>query len=391
MSSTRQPPMGTPQLATHAGLTPQMSIVDANGRPTMFFFRWLLTIGGAALTSDDSSILESFDPGADAALAESAIADALDAAGLAAGFEDSGAARAELLARLDELALAGALRSGGWPGAGPSADQRALEALSGEALSGAPYDPAGDSDQRALEALMMADAPAAVATPIAFLADTLANWTLANYNPASYAKGQQFVVTDWQVTYAVEAGVWRYIAGVAIAPAASRPAIAFNGAVLGAADAGLRFIASDTGVYEYWNGAAWIVIAGGAAAVTTPFTPELVFGFGGSGAGITYSLQTGFSTVVDRLVTVNVSIVLTSKGATTGTAYIYGLPVIPGINSAGAIVYAGMTGISSPVVQAPQGYPLLSLCNGSATDIVGMTDANFTNASNLQICVSYIA
>ena len=62
--------MGTPQLSTHAGLTPQMSIVDANGRPTMFFFRWLLTIGGAALTADDLSILESFDPGADAALAE---------------------------------------------------------------------------------------------------------------------------------------------------------------------------------------------------------------------------------------------------------------------------------------------------------------------------------
>ena len=151
MSSTRQPPMGTPQLSTHAGLTPQMSIVDANGRPTMFFFRWLLTIGGAALTSDDLSILESFDPGADATLAESAIADALDAAGTAAGFEDSGAARADLIGRLEDASLAGALRGEGWP-PGPSADQRALEALAaGPAAAETTPD-----EQRFLEALMAA-------------------------------------------------------------------------------------------------------------------------------------------------------------------------------------------------------------------------------------------
>ena len=221
--------MGTPQLSTHAGLTPQMSIVDASGRPTMFFFRWLLTIGGAALTASDLDILESFDPGADAALAEGAIADALDragiaadsalpesaiadaleAAGIAAGFEDSGAARADLIARIEELAIAGALRSvGGFTGP--------------------------DADQRALEALMMADAPATPATPIAFLADTLANWTLANYNPANYANGQPFLVTSWDVTYTDLTGVWTYTSGVYIAPAASRPATAFNGAALGA-------------------------------------------------------------------------------------------------------------------------------------------------------------
>ena len=260
MSSTRQPPMGTPQLATHAGLTPQMSIVDANGRPTMFFFRWLLTIGSSALTADDSSILESFDPGADAAIADSAIADALDAAGTAAGFDDSGAARGELLARLEELALAGALRSGA-AGAGPTADQRALEALAGASA----VDEAVTSDQRALEAFLMADAPAAQVTPITFLADTLANWTLANYNPANYAAGQQFLVTTWQVIYAVEAGLWTYTSGTYIAPAASRPLTAFNGAALGALDIGLQFLASDTHVLQYWNGSAWVAIASPAA------------------------------------------------------------------------------------------------------------------------------
>ena len=256
MSTGRQPPMGTPALATHAGLTPQMSIVDANGRPTMFFFRWLLTIGGAALTSADNSILESFDPGADAALTESALADTLDAAQLAAltesaisdtletahiaaGFDDGNAARADSTARIDDLALLYALRSGG-RGTGPR------------------------SDQRALEAFLMADAPQTPATPVTFLADTLANWTLANYNPANYANGQQFIVTTWQVTYAVEAGLWRYVAGVFVAPAASRPTTAFNGAALGAADAGLRFLASDTGVSQYWNGSAWVPIGGSA-------------------------------------------------------------------------------------------------------------------------------
>ena len=288
MGSGRQPPMGTPQLSTHAGLTPQMSIVDANGRPTMFFFRWLLTIGGAALTASDLDILESFDPGADAALTEGAIADAIDAAGVAAGFEDSVAARADLLARIESLALAGA-----------SSDPALAEAITGT--------------QRFLEALIAAPAPAVA--PDAALADTLANWTLANYNPANYATGRQFLVTTWNVTYAVAAGLWIYSSGTYIAPAAARPATGFNGAPLSAADAGLWFLASDTGALSYWNGAAWLSI-GASVNTVTPFTP--VVQIGGSSAGIT-TTGTGTSIRIGTG-TGSVVIVATITATATGTA-----------------------------------------------------------------------
>ena len=285
MSSTRQPPIGTPALATHAGLTPQMSIVDQNGRPTMFFFRWLLTIGGAALTSADISILESFDPGGDAALAESAIADALDAAGTAAGF-DGGAARAALLDRIDELALAGAMRFGG-RSSGPSSEQRAFEAL---LMGDAPVTPVtpvtrdvfanlptglneGDTGRlfyatdRKLTYIWTGTAWQIVVNYEPVIADTLANWTAANYSPANYAPGQQFLITSWHVTYTALAGVWTYSSGVFVALAAARPATAFNGAALGAADKGLRFLASDTLLTSYWNGAAWAAYPSGAPPI----------------------------------------------------------------------------------------------------------------------------
>lgn len=41
--SARSAPQGTPDVTTNPGLTPQQAIVEADGRPTMFFFRWLLS------------------------------------------------------------------------------------------------------------------------------------------------------------------------------------------------------------------------------------------------------------------------------------------------------------------------------------------------------------
>jgi hypothetical protein len=47
-----QIPRGTPGVATNAGLTPQMPLVNADGTPTVFFFRYLLTTRPAAQTRD---------------------------------------------------------------------------------------------------------------------------------------------------------------------------------------------------------------------------------------------------------------------------------------------------------------------------------------------------
>jgi hypothetical protein len=388
MSSGRQPPMGTPQLSTHAGLTPQMAIVDANGRPTMFFFRWLLTIGGAALTSDDLSILESFDPGADAALAESAIADAFDRAQLAAGF-DVGAARADLLARLEDLAIAGAMRARGL-GSGPSADQRVLEAL------------------------LIADAPLTPATPIAVLADTLANWTLAKYNPANYAAGQPFLVTTWQVTYAVEGGLWTYVSGTYIAPAASRPATAFNGAALGVLDIGLQFLASDTGAFQYWSGSAWVPIGATAAPIgpaggdlagnypnptikaTVAFTPAILIG--GSAAGITFSSTatstrtgTGAGSPVTVAITVNVS---AWPASPVGTVTITGVPVLPIGRITGTFVaQSGFTGMTAgtPVVLTINAGGVITLNTPGAAGVTPLSPTVFTSAAIFTILLSYLS
>jgi hypothetical protein len=49
---------------TQAGLTPQTAIVNADGTPTVFFFRWLMASRAAMLSSSDLQILESFDAGA---------------------------------------------------------------------------------------------------------------------------------------------------------------------------------------------------------------------------------------------------------------------------------------------------------------------------------------
>jgi hypothetical protein len=79
---------GTPSVAASQGLTPQISIVNSDGTPTMFFFRWLMTIGGktvsTALAASDLESLEPYDAGADAALAAGAL-DRVRAAGEIAG------------------------------------------------------------------------------------------------------------------------------------------------------------------------------------------------------------------------------------------------------------------------------------------------------------------
>jgi hypothetical protein len=130
MGSGRQAPVGTPNLGTEAGLTPQMAIVDAAGRPTLFFFRWLLTIGGGAVALQDLLLLEGFDAGEDLLAATAAAGQLADSETLAA-LADAGAAAAyETEASIADTALAASLSTGP-NGATADADQRALEVLMG--------------------------------------------------------------------------------------------------------------------------------------------------------------------------------------------------------------------------------------------------------------------
>src|SRR5262245_45536848 len=66
----------------------------------------------------------------------------------------------------------------------------------------------------------------------------------------------------------------------------------------------------------------------GKAALQTyvegTFTPALTFG--GASVGITYATQSGFYTRIGRLVHIEIAIMLTSVGSSTGNAVITGLP-----------------------------------------------------------------
>ena len=217
------------------------------------------------------------------------------------------------------------------------------------------------------------------------VAATLADWTNANYAPGNYYPGQQFFNATWLVTYISGAGVWLYASGTYVAPAASRPVTGFNGAALGPNDTGLQFLASDTGAFQIWNGAAWAPVSGTSES-TTPFAPVLAFG--GSSAGIAYGLQAGTSSVVGNLVTVVVNVNLTNKGTATGAATI-NIPLAAGITATGVGVYASMVGVTSMLGQVAAGNAHISLLNTTATTVTPLTDANFNNGSVLQMSLTY--
>jgi len=96
------------------------------------------------------------------------------------------------------------------------------------------------------------------------LLDTYANWTATNYPPEVYNVGTPFVISTWNVVYCVRlvGGVptWVYETGIYIAAFASRPTTGYNGAALGTNDTGLTFLGTDTLLYYYWSGAAWVPV-----------------------------------------------------------------------------------------------------------------------------------
>lgn len=165
------------------GLTPQQAIVNKDGTPTTFFFRWLLSSKAAQLVAGDLELLETFTDGAlDAALTE-ALAAAGEAA-LAASVTEGGAA-----------AIAGELRQG----------FRELEA-------GAPFiAPPGrlgvedlDGDRYTLEPLIWLPAPVETPTPARGLLASIP--TGLNQGDA----GRTYYATDFQHKYRWTGAAWAY-------------------------------------------------------------------------------------------------------------------------------------------------------------------------------------
>ena len=119
------------------------------------------------------------------------------------------------------------------------------------------------------------------------------------------------------------------------------------------------------------------------------WTPGLGFG-GASGALGTF---TGTFIRIDKLVLVEFHISLTSRGPRTGYAEVFGLPfpVVANTFHNGVVTpNAGMTGLTSTILSfAVGGQATLFLYQLSASGSVNVTEANFTNTSDIYGSIAY--
>ncbi len=119
------------------------------------------------------------------------------------------------------------------------------------------------------------------------------------------------------------------------------------------------------------------------------WTPSVTFD--GGSTGITYSNRFGFYTKIGRQVFVQCTVSLSSKGSSTGTAQIEGLPFAcnPTSNGGGSIVgYFQMASIAIPIAVINPTSTFIILRNGNATTDPLMTQANF-NPGLLVIVAQY--
>lgn len=118
--------------------------------------------------------------------------------------------------------------------------------------------------------------------------------------------------------------------------------------------------------------------------------------FGGGTTGITYSAQNGRYSKIGKLVIANGSIILTSKGTSTGNASITGLPFVADTTLVAnyiAILSGALTLTLYPafalVVSAAQTATLFQ-SNAAATPL-NITDVNFAATTSLFFTFTYIA
>ncbi len=194
--------------------------------------------------------------------------------------------------------------------------------------------------------------------------------------------------TDRNALYTSINNVWTYMAGIMVAAAASRPAD------LGTNDTNFFFLSSDTFIFSYWDGAAWVdVPSGGAAQTTGTWTASLTFG--GASTGITYTGQTMNYVKTGSTVTSTVDLTLTNKGSSTGVAEITGLPFGVGASeiTLGCFQYAAnMSGLTSTPVALPEvGTSKISMFQFGATGSSQLDNTNFTNTSRIILSIVYQA
>ena len=136
----------------------------------------------------------------------------------------------------------------------------------------------------------------------------------------------------------------------------------------------------------------------GPATSNGTWTPSLFFGSPAAQVGMTFTAATGQWTKIGNRVFAQSIITLSSKGTSTGNAFL-SLP-FPNVNTQGEggifLYFTAMSGISNQIVgrysstiAAPTLYFALAFGNTLNTGITDLNDGNFTNTSSFIFNMDY--
>lgn len=119
------------------------------------------------------------------------------------------------------------------------------------------------------------------------------------------------------------------------------------------------------------------------------FTPTLRFG--GASVGMTFTTQAGRYTKIGRLVTIQIELILSAKGSSTGNATIGALPFTIGAVPQGS---APFLAVAMNTVAMPAAYPAassvqLELYDFTGSTIAALTEADFNATSAIYLTLSY--
>lgn len=124
------------------------------------------------------------------------------------------------------------------------------------------------------------------------------------------------------------------------------------------------------------------------------FTPTILFG--GASTGITYATQVGSYTKIGNRFMFSLHIVLSSKGTATGSVAIAGLPYTYSATPANNFAVLSVRALSlnasmsvPPTAYVGSGFTNIGLAKFASGSLTVMTDADFTNTSDIAISGHY--
>lgn len=119
------------------------------------------------------------------------------------------------------------------------------------------------------------------------------------------------------------------------------------------------------------------------------FTPAL--NFGGASVGMTYTKQEGVYTKIGRVVYLQINIVLSAKGSSTGSATITGLPFTSAASpiTGGTFLASNMITVAVPSFFIGAVGTTITLQDFTGSTNAAMTNGDFNNTSELYITTFY--